>query len=204
MSDPNATTRLSLGDALRGLPPATPDRDGWATLAAQLTTKPASRRSRHMWPLALAATIVLGVFGALGTYTLRMPSVPATHTVATVTPALASIPVNGEEQIDATTSTTSDATRLDALRTRSQSLEHWLRQTAKSGSPLQGQDLAAATEIENLIGLVDVELSATTPARATALWQRRVGLLEDLAVLRYSHYQLATGGKRLATNVRID
>lgn len=201
MSDPNTTTRLSLGDALRGLPLAAPDRDGWSTLAAQLTATPASRRSRRVWPLALAATILLAVFG---TYKLRTPSVIVTHSVATVTPARASTPVNGEEHTHATTSTISDTTRLDALRTRSQSLERWLRQTAKSGSPLQGQDLAAATEIENLIGLVDVELSAATSAHATALWQRRVGLLEDLAVLRYSNYQLATGGKTVAANARID
>lgn len=204
MSDPNTATRVSLGDVLRGLPPATPERDGWATLAAQLATARAPRPSRRVWPLALAATMMLCVFGALGTYMLRTPSVIATHAVATVTPAHASIPVNGEEHTHTTTSTSSDADRLDALRTRSQTLERWLRQTAKSGSPLQGQDLAAATEIENLIGLVDVELSGATSAHATELWQRRVSLLEDLAVLRYSNYQLAVGGKRLAANARID
>ncbi|HET8942242.1 MAG TPA: hypothetical protein VFN13_09675 [Rudaea sp.] len=204
MSDPNATTRLKLGDALRGLPPASPDRDGWLRLAAQLASARSPRRSRRAWPVALAAAIVLGVLGAFAVHALRTHSGLAPHAIATNPPARASIPVNGEEQSDATTTTSSNPNQLDALRMRSQSLERWLRQTAKSGSPLQGQDLAAATEIENLIGLVDVELSATASSHATALWQRRVGLLEDLAVLRYSNYQLAAGGKQLAANDRID
>ena len=63
---------------------------------------------------------------------------------------------------------------------------------------MQGQDLAAATEIENLIGLVDVELSAPREMPDADLWQRRVALLEDLSALRYSNYQLAAGG-RVAT-----
>ena len=204
MSDPNATTRLSPGDALRALPPASPDRDGWSLLAAHLTSAHSPRRSRRAWPLALAAAIVLGVLGTVAMHVLRTTTDIASHSTATIAPVHASIPENGEEQSNASTSTPPDPNQLHALRTRSQSLERWLRTTAKSGSPLQGQDLAAATEIENLIGVVDVELSATAPSHATALWQRRVGLLEDLAVLRYSNYQLAAGGKHLAANSRID
>jgi len=66
--------------------------------------------------------------------------------------------------------------------------------------PLQGQDLAAATEIENLIGLVDVELSAPRELPDANLWQRRVALLEDLSALRYS-YQLAAGGRVTAASM---
>ncbi|MGA9334106.1 MAG: hypothetical protein WBV39_07490 [Rudaea sp.] len=204
MSDPNTTTRLSLGQALRALPTASPDRDVWATLAAQLATAHAPRRSRRTWSIALAAAIVLGVLGGFAMHTLHTPGTSTPHTSATISPARASLIANDEEENDASHSTPSDAIQLNVLRTRSQSLERWLRQTAKAGSPLQGQDLAAATEIENLIGLVDVELSAATPAHTTALWQRRVGLLEDLAVLRYSNYQLAAGGNRLAANARFD
>ncbi|MDE1961916.1 MAG: hypothetical protein KGH80_09980, partial [Xanthomonadaceae bacterium] len=83
--------------------------------------------------------------------------------------------------------------RLAQLQQRSQALERWLRETGRDAAPLQGQDLAAAAEIENLIGLVDVELAAPRQTQAQALWQRRVGLLEDLAALRYSNYRLAAG-----------
>lgn len=80
--------------------------------------------------------------------------------------------------------------QLAAAQTRSQALERWLRDTRHAASPLPSQDLVAASEIENLIGLVDVEL-ASAPVRALPLWQRRVALLEDLTALRYSNYRLA-------------
>ncbi|MGE5167850.1 MAG: hypothetical protein ACM3KT_04460, partial [Deltaproteobacteria bacterium] len=96
-----------------------------------------------------------------------------------------------------------DPARLAQLQQRSQALERWLRETGRDAAPLQGQDLAAAAEIENLIGLVDVELAAPRQVRAQALWQRRIGLLEDLAALRYSNYRLAAGGQ-LAASWQID
>jgi hypothetical protein len=48
-----------------------------------------------------------------------------------------------------------------------------------------------------------VELAAPQRTHALALWQRRVGLLEDLAALRYSNYRLAAGG-RAAASTQID
>jgi hypothetical protein len=113
--------------------------------------------------------------------------------------------MNGAQavQIHNTQNAANQPDRLAQLQQRSQALERWLRETGRDAAPLQGQDLAAAAEIENLIGLVDVELAAPRQTRAPALWQRRVGLLEDLAALRYSNYRLAAGGQ-LATSWQID
>ena len=84
--------------------------------------------------------------------------------------------------------------QLAALQQRSQALEHWLHETARAAAPLSGQDLAAATEIEDMIGLVDVQLGAQTRNDDLPLWRHRVALLEDLTVLRYSSYSLAASG----------
>ncbi|MBS0571603.1 MAG: hypothetical protein JSS28_13410, partial [Proteobacteria bacterium] len=129
------------------------------------------------------------------------PSTPP----ATVAHAAASSSTNGTQaaQIHNAQNAADHPERLAQLQQRSRALEHWLRQTGRDAAPLQGQDLAAAAEIENLIGLVDVELAAPRQVQAQALWQRRVGLLEDLAALRYSNYRLAAGG-HLAASWQID
>ena len=74
------------------------------------------------------------------------------------------------------------------MQTRSRELEKWLRDTGAASAPQSSQDLAASAEIEDMIGLVDVQLGATdsTDAAALPLWRRRVALLEDLSTLRYS------------------
>ena len=92
------------------------------------------------------------------------------------------------------TTTNDDRNQLTALQSRSRELEQWLHQTAGAAAPLPGQDLAAAMEIENLISVVDVQLTAPDQSNARdeeKLWRRRVDLLEDLTALRYSNYRLA-------------
>ena len=194
MSDPNAGSRLTLGDALRALPPLAPRRDVWAQLAGELASAaPARRRWRHAWPAALAA----GVIAAAAAFiVLRTPHAPVVA-VATVAPPGASNSANDANAAKATNdanvqNAANDAdTQLMALETRSQALERWLRDTRDAAAPLPGQDLAAAAEIEDLIGLVDVELADTTHTDAAPLWRRRVNLLEDLTALRYSNNRLA-------------
>ncbi len=100
--------------------------------------------------------------------------------------------------------TTAQDMQLATLEERSRALEGWLRDTSRAASPLPGQELAAATEIENLIGLVDVELAAPGHTDPLPLWRRRVALLEDLTALRYSNYQLAAGDAAVASANRID
>jgi len=198
MSDLNTTPRMSLGDALSALPLAVPARDGWPALAAQLAPA-APRRRRYGIPLAVAAAFVLAIIAAQAVRRAPPATTTAPQIAATVAPARASSAVNSANVAEAAKMTNAtniqrqqtDDLQLAMVQTRSQSLERWLRDTRSAASPLPSQDLAAATEIENLIGLVDVELAASTSAAALALWNRRVALLEDLTALRYSNYRLA-------------
>jgi len=191
----SSANRVTLGEALRALPLAAPPGDEWAVLAAQLRRpqRAPSRWNRYAIPVALAASL------AVAFVILR---VPKTSVPATVAHVAASSSSNGTQAAQIHNAANQDD-RLAQLQQRSQALERWLRQTGRDAAPLQGQDLAAAAEIENLIGLVDVELAAPRQTRAPALWQRRVGLLEDLAALRYSNYRLAAGGQ-LAASWQID
>ncbi len=194
----SSANRVTLGEALRALPLAAPPGDEWTLLRERLQplqSRPSAWR-RYALPAALAAALA-GAF-----LILRMPPASAPATVARIA---ASSSTNGtqEVQIHNAQNAANQPDRLAQLQQRSQALERWLRETGRDAAPLQGQDLAAAAEIENLIGLVDVELAAPRQVRAQALWQRRVGLLEDLAALRYSNYRLAAGGQ-LAASWQID
>ena len=193
-----SANRVTLGEALRALPLAAPPGDEWALLRERLLrarVRPSAWR-RYALPAALAAALA----GAFVVLRVQNSSAPAT-----VAQVAASSSTNGTPaaQIHNAQNAANPDARLAQLQQRSQALERWLRQTGRDAAPLQGQDLAAAAEIENLIGLVDVELAAPRQTRAPALWQRRVGLLEDLAALRYSNYRLAAGGQ-LAVSWQID
>ena len=208
---------MRLRDALRALPQVAPERSVWPELAAHLEARrrddavhsrgvggadmPARphsamhTRRRYFVPAALAAAVLLAI--AAGEK-LRQPNVPA-QSVATVAPGPASFNGNAANSANATSGEISNAARLDTLQRRSQALEHWLRETARAGGPLAGQDLAAATEIEDMIGLVDLQLGAEARDGEVALWQRRVALLEDLTALRYSSYSVAESGVAAST-----
>jgi len=193
MSDRNAGRQLRLDDALRALPLAAPEVDVWSTLAAELKPQRAARR-RWLVPAALAASaLALALASVL--FALRAPTAPP---LATTAPAGASNTTNGANVANASNGTSTqnaagdeEEFRLATLEARSQDLERWLRETRDAASPLPGPDLAASAEIENLIGLVDVELAASPQQHVLPLWQRRVNLLEDLTALRYSNYRLA-------------
>jgi hypothetical protein len=196
MSDRNRP--LNLAEALRALPLQSPDHSAWPELAEQLRRKSEhheSKRServrRFIVPAALAAALSGIFFVAYHARDSRI-AIPAS-TTATVSTSAASSNTNSAKVVNVHNAA-SHAEQLAALQQRSQALESWLRETGGVAAPLQGQDLAAATEIENLIGLVDVELSAPREMPDANLWQRRVALLEDLSALRYSNYQLAAGG----------
>jgi hypothetical protein len=176
-------------------------------LAAKLAQDPGSnfraaerkeRVRRFVVPAALAAGLALVFMAAYQPHVTRPTA--TTTTTATVAAAAASSQTNGAKTGNVH-DTATDAAQLAALQQRSQELEHWLRETGNAAAPLQGQDLAAATEIENLIGLVDVELAAPREMRDASLWRRRVDLLEDLSVLRYSNSQLAAGGRFAAASL---
>jgi hypothetical protein len=195
-----------LHDALRALPSLAPERSVWPELAAQLSRgsgfairksaisaeQPTATRRTGRWfvPIALAAALVLAV-GA--SRLLHRTDADRTAPAATVVPATASYVANATNGEKGTNAQSMDG-QLAALQQRSQALEHWLRETARAATPLPGQDLAAAAEIEDMIGLVDVELNAAPRDAELPLWSRRVALLEDLTALRYSSYSLAETG----------
>jgi len=198
----------ALPEALRSLPQVAPEQSAWPQLAAQLAAQgiarnaaavPARRKRRWAVPAALAAGIVLA---AAAWPLLRRPDPAAGAPVATTTPAAASIRTNAANLANVTsTQSATDARSADAqlasLQQHSQALEHWLHETGRAAAPLSGQDLAAAAEIEDMIGLVDGQLNSAPQDSELPLWQRRVALLEDLTALRYSSYKLAETGVAL-------
>ncbi|HEX6833435.1 MAG TPA: hypothetical protein VF132_07875 [Rudaea sp.] len=186
MSDRHSPAGMNLADALRALPLLAPERSAWPQLAAALAREALPARRRSRWPIALAAAIALAFVAAIA-FRHAIP-----HRPATVAPASASFVDNAANDTNANNADT--AAKLTALQDRSQALERWLHETDRAGVPLSGQDLAAAAEIEDMIGLVDVQLDGTPAANELLLWHRRVALLEDLTALRYSSYSLAERG----------
>ena len=170
-TDPDRT----LGVALRALPDAAPQSDLWPGLARELAARKRPRAWRYAIPVALAAGVLIALL-------LPRTTTPPSTPVAGVSPTTASIP-------GAAAPTASD--ELDSLRTRSQTLERWVAAVA-AHAPQSSRDLMAAVEVEDLIGLVDVQLGATRDrADALPLWRQRVALLEDLATIRGSAFAIA-------------
>ena len=183
MSDEYSRSELTLGAALRALPTASPNGDVWSELAAKLAPPVRARRVRFAIPAAIAACALLAIAFALIRY-----HTPTTATVANTSPSSVLNATVETENVNVANDTN---IHLAALQTRSRELEQWLHETADAATPLPGNDLAAAGEIESLIGIVDVELAAPKQRDEENLWQRRVHLLEDLTALRYSNYRLA-------------
>lgn len=184
MHNEDIRSESTLGAALRALPLRSPPNDAWSKLAAELQPK---RRKRFGWPLALAAGAVL----ACGIAWMHSKnSATGTDTAASSIPT-ATI---ADTDVNATNAANGKSEQLLALQSRSRELEQWLHATAGAATPLPGHDLAAAEEIESLIGVVDVELTAPAQHDEEKLWRRRVNLLEDLTALRYSNYRLAEAG----------
>jgi hypothetical protein len=196
---------MPLPEALRALPQVAPAQSVWPQLAAELAARngtPAARdrvspRRRYFIPAAIAAGIALAVIATPLLLKLHSPQPSALGpAVATVSPPAASTSTNAANTTNATNPQAAADTgaQLAALQQRSQDLEHWLRETTRAAAPLSGQDLAAATEIEDMIGMVDMQLGAQQSNGGLPLWRHRVALLEDLTVLRYSSYSVAASG----------
>ncbi len=161
-----------LGAALRALPNAGPPSDLWPALAAAHTARRRHRRTRIVRAFAVAATVV--VF-ALVPLLLPHGDAPV-HTPVTSTAVAPAAP------------------DVEVLRDRSRQLEQWLAVLSEQ-SPHDAHTLMAAAELEDLVGLVDMQLSAARDdAEALPLWRQRVALLEDLAVTRSVPATLAADG----------
>lgn len=182
MSDRDGTlnTGDALASALRALPDAAPQPDLWPALAQSLQRR---RRRSSAWRYALPAALAAGV-----AFALLLPRSPAptpqapvaTTSVATTSVATASAPQPAAPKDD-----------LAALRRRSQALQDWIA-TFAAHAPQDSRGLMAAVEIEDLIGLIDVQLDAARgPDDALPLWRQRVALLEELATVRSHAYAVA-------------
>ncbi|HEU4664415.1 MAG TPA: hypothetical protein VFS55_10330 [Dokdonella sp.] len=177
MSDRNRTLNIdhdrSLASALRALPDAAPQPDLWPALARELAARRRPRAWRTLVPLALAAGLLLALL------------LPRALVHESAPPEIAANPPPGAPAAAA------PIDELDALRTRSQTLERWIAAVA-ARAPQSSRDLMAAVEVEDLIGLVDLQLGgARAPADALPLWRQRVALLEDLATIRGSAFAIA-------------
>jgi hypothetical protein len=179
--DPSPDTTLAA--ALRALPESAPQPDLWPELAQALI----QRRRRRVWRYVLPAAIAAGIAIALllprspvrDDTTPRVVSTPETSP----SPALQSAPTQPIP-----------AQELAQLHQRSQTLERWIAAVA-ARAPQDSRDLMAAVEVEDLIGLVDVQLGgARGDADALPLWRQRVALLEDLATIRGNAFALAENG----------
>jgi hypothetical protein len=187
MSDriaPAGLTGMPLGEALRALPLSAPPASAWpelqaALLAAQIAQPKRPSRWHLVLPIALAAGLALA---------LLLPRVATTPTAPETTTQVSTPNTH-------TVAANDGAAEIAALRDQSQRLEIWLQRVADGNAPLGGQDLMAAAEVEDLIGLVDVQLaSAGAQPQAAALWRQRIALLEDLGSIRTAAYGLSQAG----------
>ena len=171
------TPDATLAAALRALPESTPQPDLWPELAQALL----QRRRRRIWRYMLPAAIAAGIAIAL-----LLPRSPVREDTAPV----ASVPAT----IATPSTQAAPAQEIAQLHQRSQTLERWIAAVA-ARAPQDSRDLMAAVEVEDLIGLVDVQLGgAQGDTDALPLWRQRVALLEDLATIRSNAFALAGNG----------
>ena len=167
----NDILAVPLGLALAQLPQEAPERDAWPILAARLQGK----RRLPRWPLALAASLLLGLL-AIPNFSTT-PSSPATVAAA-----------KAEAEAAAR-----DA-QLAALMSESERLERLVYAADEGASSASAAALSAA--YEDQLHSLDAELAANRdPAKALPLWQQRVELLRGVAAVETSrHYLAAQGG----------
>jgi hypothetical protein len=185
MSDRGSTLNphsdRSLGNALRALPDVALAPDLWPELARTLARRRRPRVWRYVVPAALAAGLALALL--LPRATVQPVSPGATPIVST-----SALPI---PRVDNPPQAAAPTDELDGLHLRSQTLERWIAAVA-ARAPQDSRDLMAAVEVEDLIGLVDVQLGAAHDhSEALPLWRQRVALLEDLATIRGSAYAIA-------------
>jgi hypothetical protein len=174
----------ALAAALRALPERAPEPDLWPALSRALELRCGRRHVwRYLLPAAAAAALVVA---------LLWPT-PAMHEGVSPAAPSASTGIGPASTFPAGSSA---ATELAQLRQRSRTLERWIA-AVTAHAPQDGRDLMAAVEVEDLIGLVDVQLGvARTDADALPLWRQRVALLEDLAAIRGNAFAFAEDGDR--------
>ncbi|WP_386067183.1 hypothetical protein ACFJIW_22095 [Tahibacter sp. UC22_41] len=144
---------------------------------------------RHWLPVGVAAALALIAVALMPTNRMDTP-LPVTTSPATV--AGTGTPVTTAAAVDDAATGAAD---LAQLRGESARIEEWLRLLKADETPLDGRSLMAATEIEDMIGLIDLQLAAGSDSTGDtqALWRNRVALLRDLAAVRTTYSLAGTG-----------
>ena len=154
--------------AFAALPLLQPRASAWPQLERELRARRPQRQSA--WPrwVALAAALAIAAVLPLALDREATEVAPAT-TIADATPAQpAPAPVSTDPNAD--------------LIERNQALGAWL---AAGGEPFDASSAQLGAELEDMIAMVDMELSdAPEPERTRALWQQRLLLLNELASVR--------------------
>lgn len=150
----------ALGAALRALPTMLPPVSPLPRLQAEWAKQQKQRaplRHTPWWALAAGIAVIgLGVFVFRGT----APEI-ATPTVA------------------------ANPSRVEQLMAQSAEWETALRRFEQQSIPMDAGTALASAELEDMIGLTDLQLSAIeNEAQAESLWQRRVSLMSRLAEVR--------------------
>ncbi len=152
-----------LREALLAMPLHSPPRSVLPALTERLARTRRERAPRRWIPLAAAAAIC-----ALA----LLPFLRSADLAAPVETPPASIADDGSTA---------------ALIAQNQVFESALRSAAFGSRPLSARDALAGAGIEDLIGMLDLELSAASdPATSKDLWQQRLVLLQELAAVRAS------------------
>lgn len=166
---------IPAGEALRALPMEAPMQSAWPALAARL---PAKRRGLPRWPLALAASLLLGLVFAF------MPHNPAPPTTVAATSAQPGKAGAADE-------------RLLSLMAESAQLES-LVSAASDDVSSSATTAAVSLALQDQLQDIDGQLQAGPAAeRQLDLWQQRVALLRDVASLESSRHYLAAEGRGL-------
>lgn len=151
----------ALRAALRAMPVLSPRDNAWSALAAELMETPRPLHApRRRWPtwIGLAAMLLAAVIGVR----LLMPH---------------------DARVESSANQPSPETL--ALIEQSQQLDETLAMLDARSVPIDGTSAMASAELENLIGLTDLQLNAVSrDDEAQVLWSRRVDLMTRLANAR--------------------
>jgi hypothetical protein len=166
------TNTFALGQALARLPEEAPQRDAWPLLAERLQSR---RKRAPRWPLALAASLLLGL--------LMIPQL-----------ANSPMPPPATAAAQAARAAAGQKAQLASLMSESERLERLVFAADEGASSASAAAISAA--YEDQLHALDAQLAANTdPKQSVPLWQQRVQLLRGVAAVETSrHYLAAQGG----------
>ena len=168
-------------NALQSLPALDPPSGIWESIAE--TSFDSSNSSARQWPLrsmiaaTLAAVVVLAV--------IRSPQpLELSETILETNTEIA----DTDSIQRAATST------YDSLVAESEDLERQLNQIGYQPKLISAGTMSTIVSLEDEIALVDAQLMyarTLQPMQTEALWETRVGLMDALVNVRYTHSQLS-------------